>query len=57
MIVKCMDKKTNRYQSYADVLDKVKTAYMDEQYEKMVNKLVGEAQVQINQPVYDNIYP
>lgn len=57
VIVKCTDKKTNRYQSYTDVLDKVKTAYMDEQYEQLINKLVGEAHVQINQPVYEKIYP
>lgn len=57
VIVKCTDKKTNRYQSYADVKDKVRTAFMDEQYELIIDKLVGEAQVQINQEVYEKIYP
>lgn len=57
VIVKCTDKQTNRYQSYADVKDKVRTAYMDEQYEQIIDKLVGEARVQINQEVYDSIFP
>lgn len=57
IIVKCTDKVSNRYQSYVDVKDKVRISYMDEKYEEIINKLVGEAHVQINQEVYNSIYP
>lgn len=57
VIVKCMDKKSNRYQSYVDVKDKVRISYMDDKYEEIIDKQVGEAHVRINQEVYDSIYP
>lgn len=57
IIVKCTDKVSNRYQSYVDVKDKVRISYMDEKYEEVIDKQVGEAHVRINQEVYDSIYP
>lgn len=56
-IIKCVERKNNRFQSYEDAKHSVQKAYIDEKYEELVDKLVKEANVQINKKVFEKIYP
>ncbi|MZQ86377.1 hypothetical protein GQF01_30180 [Paenibacillus sp. 5J-6] len=57
ILMKCLDKKQARYQSFEAVRTKVQSDYMDKKYNALIDKLVGEANIQKNASVYNRLFP
>jgi len=54
-ILKCAERNDLGYMPFDEVKGNVRTRYTDEKYEEMADRLVRDAQVEINRPVYDRI--
>lgn len=54
-IIKCIEKSDSGYKPYDEVKDVVETYIVDDKYEKMIDKLVSEAKVDINKKVYERV--
>jgi hypothetical protein len=56
-LIKCIDKRQARYQSFDTVRTKVQSDYIDKKYNALIDKLVGEAKIQLNASVYNRLFP
>lgn len=56
-LIKCIDKKQDRYQSFDNARSKVQTDYIDKKYNALIDKLVEEANIQLNANVYNRLFP
>ena len=54
-IVKCIDREAGKYRAFEDIRAEVKKQYTDEKYKTLVDKLVGEAKVDIIKDVYSHL--
>lgn len=54
-LIKVTEKKDNGYISYGIARESLKLLYIDENYEKYINKLIKEAKVIINYKIFDQI--
>ena len=56
-IIKCIERSDSGYKSLDEVKNDVESLIADDEYEKMIDKLVSEAKVDINEKVYEKIKP
>ncbi len=56
-IIKCLDKKTDRYQSFEEVKNNVRIRAADENFEKMLDDMVNSAEIKVNDKIYNKIFP
>ena len=54
-VIKCLEREADGYKSFEEVRENVKTKFIDEKYNELVDGLVKAAEVKIIESVYDQI--
>ncbi len=54
-VIKCLEREADGYKSFEEVKENVKSKFIDEKYNEMVEELVKAAKVEIVESVYDRI--
>jgi hypothetical protein len=54
-IIECVERESLGHMPFEEMKHNVRNRYVDEKYEELIDELVGEAEVEVNEPVYEEL--